>query len=294
MYDYDGDQPQNQTPRPLTRADLPLPPDATAQPVQPQPTQRMLRIPTVKPIATYVLLALIVVAYLFQMQEMQESYNPNYWPLFKWGIADFERILSGEYYRLISSMFLHLNAAHIGMNAYALWVIGVVIERFFGRTRFLLIYFIAGVAGSVLEFALSKGDALGASGAIFGIFGAQLAFLLRNRKFFGPAADRDLRNLAVVILINVVFNVVSLLSPSSIRLGVWAHAGGFLVGLGLAWFIGPRYKFDGDPMVPDTVRIVDEVKPNFTWLVSAASAASVVVIFLVAVSILKPIYLITY
>jgi hypothetical protein len=86
---------------------------------------------------------------------------------------------------------------------------------------------------------------VGASGALFAIFGAEMVFLYRNRAMFGQFARRRLQTLFYLLVLNLLIGVVG-----SSLIDNWAHVGGFLGGLGLAWLIGPRFK--AAPPVPDT------------------------------------------
>ena len=92
-------------------------------------------------------------------------------------------IAAGQYWRLFTSMFLHANLIHLGLNAYALYLFGHTVERELGRLRFALIYLTSGLFAGAVSFALSPpiGIAIGASGAIFGVFGAFFAYNYRRR-----------------------------------------------------------------------------------------------------------------
>ena len=145
-------------------------------------------------------------------------------------------IVEGQYWRLFTSMFLHGGLLHLAFNAYALWIFGRVMEEEFGRLRFALLYLLTGLFGGAVSYAfvafavqpngqvLIPPVAVGASGAIFGIFGAFVAFNWR-RRHTAEAAQR-LRMAMTLILINAV---LGLSSGGTID---WrAHAGGFVAGL---------------------------------------------------------------
>jgi membrane associated rhomboid family serine protease len=142
-------------------------------------------------------------------------------------------IAEGEYWRLLTAMFLHAGILHLAFNMLALYVGGSVLEMIAGRGKYLIIYFVAGVAGNVAAYALSPSSVstVGASGAIFGIFGALFLYSLHNR---GTAAGQALRSMGTVILINLLISFVF----SGIS---WqAHVGGLLGGMAameaLSWF----------------------------------------------------------
>lgn len=146
-------------------------------------------------------------------------------------------IALGQYWRLITTMFLHFGLIHIGFNAYALWLFGRVVERDYGSLHFTLIYFVGGFVASAASYAFGPVSAVGAgaSGAVFAIFGAFVAYNYRRRHVALAAAN--LRTALGLIAINLV-------------LAVWipgidwrAHAGGLLAGLAagaMADEIGPR------------------------------------------------------
>jgi rhomboid protease GluP len=146
-------------------------------------------------------------------------------------------IALGQYWRLITSMFLHFGIIHIGFNAYALWLFGRVVERDYGSVRFTLIYFIGGFVASAASYAYGYVGAVGAgaSGAVFAIFGAFVAYNYRRRHVALAAAN--LRTAVGLIVINLV------LAFTIPGIDWRAHAGGLLAGLAagaVADDIGPR------------------------------------------------------
>ncbi|HZD79987.1 MAG TPA: rhomboid family intramembrane serine protease [Actinomycetota bacterium] len=133
-------------------------------------------------------------------------------------------IASGQYWRLFSAMFLHLGLIHIAFNAYALWLFGQFAERTFGSLVFLLIFFVTGFLASATSYAFGPPLILGAgaSGAIFGVFGAFVAYNYRRRHLAMAAA-----NLRWAVML-IVLNAVLAFGWSGID---WrAHVGGLLAG----------------------------------------------------------------
>jgi len=149
------------------------------------------------------------------------------------GRKDNAAIAAGQWWRLVTPMFLHVDALHLLFNGYALYVLGPQIETAFGTARMLAVYLLSGAAGTVVSFVLSPHPAVGASGAIFGLFGALAVHLYRHRALLGPAGRDVLRQLAVVAAINLVIS----LSPG---IDGWGHLGGVVCGALLAALIGPR------------------------------------------------------
>lgn len=130
--------------------------------------------------------------------------------------------------RLLTSMFLHANLPHLMLNMVSLYVLGREMEMLYGRERFVAIYFLGGLMGSILS--VSIGDyaipAVGASGAIIAVWGAQMVFLYLNRLLFGEERIRQ------VLVQNGVFLLMFFLIgfvPGAI-VDNWGHIGGFVGG----------------------------------------------------------------
>lgn len=148
-----------------------------------------------------------------------------------------------EYWRLLTSMFLHANLFHLGFNMWALWVVGSFLERLMGAVRFALLYFVSGLAGSVLVLVAGPPSVptVGASGAIFGVFGALFAWALMSRGRDALAASM-VRSVGFILVLNLVitFTWSSVIS--------WqAHVGGLLGGFAafVALRLGDRRGFSG-------------------------------------------------
>lgn len=174
------------------------------------------------PVVTYALIATNVVMFVLQMAVPGLQQALFLWPA---GVVAYD-----EYYRLLTSAFLHDGPTHILFNMWALWVIGPALERWLGRTRFVVLYVLSALGGSVLVFLLTPVNVptLGASGAIFGLFGATLA-LSRKLNF-------DMRWIAGLIVVNLVITFVV---PGISWQG---HLGGLLTGgaLGAVYAYTPR------------------------------------------------------
>ncbi|MFC0558105.1 rhomboid family intramembrane serine protease [Halalkalibacter alkalisediminis] len=176
------------------------------------------------PIATYLLL--LSVAFMFYVLE-QNGRSTSVLTLIKYGAKYNPLILDGEWWRLFTAMFLHIGFLHLFMNSLALFYLGGAVERMFGTSRFLLIYFIAGLSGSVASFAFNEQVAAGASGAIFGCFGALLYFGTIHKKLFFRTMGK---NVLVVLVINLIFGFAFPMVDNG------AHIGGLIGGF-LASFI---------------------------------------------------------
>jgi rhomboid protease GluP len=138
----------------------------------------------------------------------------------------------GEAWRLLSCMFLHYGALHLGMNMACLWQIRVV-ERMLGHAEFLALYLAAGLVGGLVSVASHpEAVSVGASGAVFGMFGAFTAGMLVRRRQIDPVAWRGtMRSLATFFALNLVLG----LSERAVDLG--AHAGGLAAGFAGAFVL---------------------------------------------------------
>lgn len=205
------------------------------------PPARFLPIPAVKPRITYVILAINVIIFA-----LQSGTGSELW--FFLGAKINEFIVAGEWWRLITPMFLHAGLAHIAFNSYALYSFGPQVEAVFGYRRFFFIYLLSGVTGAVFSFAFSARPSVGASGAIFGLIGALLIYLFRHRVAFGEMGRRRLVEILMLAGINLIIG----LSPG---IDNWGHVGGLFGGAVLTWLIGPIFTVEagagGSPFVAD-------------------------------------------
>jgi membrane associated rhomboid family serine protease len=156
-------------------------------------------------------------------------FDPSAQLLFDLGAMAPPAVADGQFWRLFTAMFLHAGLLHVALNAYFFWLFGRVVESVFGRTWMLLIFLVSGFLASVASYAFGPVLALavGASGAISGVFGAFIAYNYRRRHLAANAAN--LRMALTVIVLNAFIAVVY----SSID---WrAHVGGLVAGFALGY-----------------------------------------------------------
>lgn len=206
----------------------------TPEPV-PQPQQVQVAMPSLAPMATYVILGFTILVYLLQMASA--ALLGDDLPLML-GARITELILEGQWWRFFTPVFLHGSLTHIFFNMYALLSIGSFLERQFGHGRFLLLYFLGAFAGNVFSFLLTDGYSVGASTAVFGLIAAEGVFFYQNRKIFGGQAKQAIGNAVFIIAVNLFIG----LSPG---IDNWGHVGGLLGGAMFAWFAGPTWKVAG-------------------------------------------------
>ena len=138
-------------------------------------------------------------------------------------------IQAGQWWRLVTPIFLHGGWGHIVANGLTLLMLGVPMERIYGPRKFFLIYMLSGIAGNLLSFKFSPASSLGASGALYGLMGAGLVFPLRYANRIDPRTRREfLSQLARAAVINIGINFLP-----GLNLDRCAHFGG-LAGGGLA------------------------------------------------------------
>lgn len=185
-----------------------------------------------KPRLTYFFLAVLIAVFIL-MELSGGSQNPRV--LLFYGAKYDPLILAGEWWRFVTPMFLHIGFMHILFNGFALYSLGSLTEQIFGSVRFFFIYMLAGISGVVGSFAFSDNISAGASGAIFGLFGALLYFGTQNKELFFRTLGT---NILVVLGINLV---IGFLSPGIID--NYAHLGGLVGGFFASAIVGlPKHR----------------------------------------------------
>lgn len=187
--------------------------------------------PPFRPLATYVILGLNLLIFIL-MTLAGGSQKPEV--LLDFGASYGPYIRRGEYWRLVMPMFLHIGMLHLVVNAYALYILGPILERVYGYARFSLLYVGAGISGSFLSMVRSNNVAAGASGAIFGIAGSMLVTGYLHREAIPPRWGRAFgKGILPFIVVNLIFGFsVSMIDN-------WGHLGGLLGGMLLGLLIAP-------------------------------------------------------
>lgn len=217
--------------------DAPDEPGEGAQPVSPPPgIGHAVRLPLARPVVTQVLLGALAVMFLLETV-LSRSLNTTFPTLITLGAQINTEVAGGAVWRLVAAMFLHIGIMHFAFNCWALFSLGREVEMFYGPVLFTGIYLLAGLAGNVAYYLFGP-DTLsaGASGAVFGLVGAEVAFFLRNRSLFGQVGRQRLGNLATLIGINLL---IGFTVPGINNI---AHLGGLGGGLLLGLSMAPRYE----------------------------------------------------
>lgn len=183
------------------------------------------------PYVTYSLIGFTVLVYLAGLAS--ESYfGINLAVAF--GIKHNPSIQQGQWWRLFTSIFLHGQIWHIGLQMLWLYWMGRNLESLFGRLSFLILYLLSGFAGSALSVWVSpETNSYGSGSGLFGLIAAQVAYLYLNRNIFGNRAWDNLRSIGIIIGINILFSLI----PGFDQIGL---IGGLLGGLLYSWFAAPK------------------------------------------------------
>jgi rhomboid protease GluP len=196
-----------------------LPPAAAGQPTAPR-----MQLPP--PIATRVLIGINIAVYIAMALLTRQYFEFDTATVLRWG-ADFgPATAGGEWWRMLTAMFLHGGLLHVAVNMWALRNLGYTAEIFYGRKNFLIIYFLSGLAGSAGTLVWNANRvSVGASGAIFGVAGA-LAALVYFKKLPVDKAllKRDIGSIGAVIVYNLIFGAAIPVIDNS------AHVGGLIAG----------------------------------------------------------------
>ena len=143
---------------------------------------------------------LLIILNASQKRELLLDFGAMYSPL----------IVSGEYLRLLSAMFLHAGFVHLLFNLIGLVIFGRINERLFGRVKFFWLYVLTGISASSTSYLFNDvGISIGASGAIFGMMGAMISFFVINRRLFGKDGLNTLYGVIVLSIINLWFGATT-------------------------------------------------------------------------------------
>lgn len=165
------------------------------------------------PVITYVLIGINLLVFALQMASPELERALAIWPP---AVAD------GEVYRLLTSAFMHFGLTHIAFNMLALFFVGPPLEIALGRVRFIALYLLSALGGSVLVYLLTfNALTAGASGAVFGLFGATFVV--------GKRLNMDTRSVLMIIALNLVFTFVYPLITSQ-NISWQGHIGGLVTG----------------------------------------------------------------
>jgi membrane associated rhomboid family serine protease/Tfp pilus assembly protein PilF len=204
-------------------------PDDTMQPVMDAPWERR----ETGPLITHAIFGINVAVFLGMALAGVDILNPPVPQLVHWGANFGPLTLSGQWWRLLTCVFVHGGIIHIALNMWCLWYIGHLAESLYGHVTYAFVYLVAGVGASVASLAWHQNVAsVGASGAIFGIAGALIASLkLGNLGLPAAHVKATLSSIVTFAVYNIAFGAVSGITDNA------AHIGGLLTGMMLGALI---------------------------------------------------------
>ncbi len=186
---------------------------------QPAPATRVLLVA----IGVVFALGYLLSAFVIEPRYGEVGESPIF-PMVVFGAKINQQIEGGAWWRLISHTFLHGGLLHLLFNGYALFMLGTIVERLMGTRRFIVIYGVAGLAGALSSFAFNDMASVGASGAIYGVFGAVIVFGFKQRSVLPGNVARTLSTgLLPWLLLSLAFGLLPMVDNA-------AHFGGMLGG----------------------------------------------------------------
>ncbi len=265
------DEDAGASPRPVR----PLPPGAAPQrPLYPPLPPPRAAQPRARPRASMALLWAIVLVYIISCTLSGSFFQPSNGALALLGWKQNDLIAAGEYWRLLTATFLHGSLIHIFFNSYALFSLGPESERIYGTGRFLILYFLSGLAGSVASYLFSPAPAVGASGAIFGLIGGLGIFYYLSRQALGNFGRQQVQGMVAIALINLFIGF------SVPGIDNWGHMGGLVGGALAGLALAPRITLDQQLYPPVLLRR----SPPYGW----AGALAVLAAMAALVALLPP------
>ncbi|NEZ47203.1 rhomboid family intramembrane serine protease [Clostridium niameyense] len=184
-------------------------------------------------VITYSIIVANIIMYILTAFLSRNIFNSDIRVLIVLGAKVNYLISKGQYYRFITSMFLHGGLVHIGLNMYSLYCIGPLVESYFGKIKYLIIYFVSGMLASIFSYIFSPAISIGASGAIFGVLGATLIIAYKNKENIGKGF---FKNIVSVIIANLV------LGFSISNIDNFAHIGGLIGGIIISYILNRNVK----------------------------------------------------
>lgn len=190
------------------------------------------------------------------------------------------QIINGEYWRLITPIFLHADIFHLITNLFGILVFGSIIEKKLGSTKFIIIYLIAGIYGNAFSFYFSPYLGVGSSGAVFGILTSLLIYFYFNKNILGSIAREYLISIITIISISLIFGFISSGIDNA------AHLGGILSGLIISLILIPKtnneiFTYDSFNRVLIPSRIIHKLITNIYTKITLSLLIAVIFIIMV-------------
>ncbi len=180
-----------------------------------------------RPIVTYTIIIANVAVFALMVARGVSVASPDTGAMLNWGANFGPMTMNGQWWRLVTYMFLHFGIVHVGLNMWVLWGLAPLVERFLGRAGFGIAYIMSGVAGGIASLAWNPiSISAGASGAVFGVAGTLLGFVvLRPDTIPSGVRNQMLTSMAKFLLLNTIIGM------SVPQIDMAAHIGGFVAGV---------------------------------------------------------------
>lgn len=200
--------------------------DGRASVRQPSAARTAMALSRTRPVVTYGLIALNVLMYLVTAAQAGSIASNQRSPLFVDLVMFGPAVNDGQLWRLLTATFLHYGLTHVAVNMLSLYIIGRDIEQVLGRWKYLAVYLIAGIGGSLAAYLFTPYSAVaGASGSVFGLLGAAGVIMIRNKA--------NLQSLIGILVLNLAISFLPGISMAG-------HIGGLLTGALVTFLVLPR------------------------------------------------------
>lgn len=200
-----------------------------------------------KVVVTNIIIAICIIVFAATILYGGDILGINSLILYLFGANVKEAVVAGEIYRLISATFLHASIFHLLFNLYALYLIGNQVENYIGKFKFLIVYLISAITGSLMSCIFTQGISVGASGAIFGLLGSLLYFGYHFRLYLGSVLKSQIIPL---IILNLTLGFLD----SSIDNA--AHIGGLIGGYLTTMALGIKGKSSKSEKINGTIVLI--------------------------------------
>lgn len=247
-------------------------------------TRIMLHIPAVKPYVTYAILvayALLCLPMLLRPEAADAIYNQT-------ALERYLVLSAGEYYRLFTALFLHVNLIHLLINTLTLYLFGANMERIFGHLRYALIYGLGGLAGAVLSAVLTGAEtySVATSGAVLAVLATEFVYLYRHRKLLGKRGWRRRWWVALFMALVCAAGLGSSFVTPTINEN-WSLLGGLIGGTLLALLIAPIFNLRRHPTYPDAL-ITEDINPLARrWAAVSIYSAALLAVLIIGVILVR-------
>ena len=240
------DTPIKETSRPAAKQEQ-VPTWSQPTPMRRQMVRTRFALSQYPNLVTTLLVAINVIVYLLLAIVSGNIVNIPNNVLFQFGAQTGQAIVAGQYWRIFTAMFIHFSILHIGLNMLSLFLVGRAVEVMYGKWRYLAIYLLSGIIGGIATFFFTQLPALnaaqpvditaaGASGAIFGIFGAIGIFFIVNRRALGAYGNGAIGQWFFCLGLNLIWGFTT---PG---IGILDHIGGLVAGMLLGLIFMPRQR----------------------------------------------------